>query len=40
MTTPAPVYDVVWPLALFTALAGSLAARSELLRDVHGTAPA
>jgi hypothetical protein len=38
MTTSAPVHDVVWPLAPFTALAGLLAARSQLLRDLQGAA--
>jgi hypothetical protein len=32
MTTPEPVYDVVWPLAPSTAPAGSLAARAPDLR--------
>src|SRR2546425_3329225 len=31
MTTPEPVYDVVWPLAPSAAPAGSLAARSAHL---------
>jgi len=32
MTTPEPVYDVVWPLAPSAAPSGSLAARSADLR--------